>query len=116
MKLILTAITAIALAMAQKPDPAQVLLEAAKKKEVVDGDLKAAIKQYGDIVAKYGKSDRAASATALVRMAECHTKLGDTDARKIYERVVRDYSDQKEAVTTARARIGVGPAPLPGAT
>ena len=97
MKLILTAITAIALAMAQKPDPAQVLLEAAKKKEVVDGDLKAAIKQYGDIVAKYGKSDRAASATALVRMAECHTKLGDTDARKIYERVVRDYSDQKEA-------------------
>ena len=105
--LILTAVAALALAAAQQPNPAQVLLEAAKKKEVVDGDLKAAIKQYGDIAARYGKSDRAVAATALVRVAECHAKLGDSESRKIYERVVREFADQKEAVATARARLAV---------
>ena len=39
-------------------------------------------------------------------MAECYQKLGDAEARKIYERVVREYSDQKEAAGIARARLG----------
>lgn len=88
---------------------AKVLMEAARKKEVVDGDLSGAIKQYGEIVAKY-KSDRAVAATALVRMAECYEKMGNAEARKIYEQVVKDYSDQQEAAKVARARLGRGAA------
>ena len=80
-------------------------LQAAIRTETVDGDLKAAIKQYDAIVAKY-KDDRAVAATALIRMAECYRKQGDAESRKIYERVLRDYPDQKEAVSVARARLG----------
>ena len=80
-------------------------LQAAIRTETVDGDLKAAIKQYDTIVAKY-KDDRAVAATALIRMAECYRKQGDAESRKIYERVLRDYPDQKEAVSVARARLG----------
>ena len=80
-------------------------LQAAIRTETVDGDLKAAIRQYGVIAAKY-KDDRAIAAKALLQMAECHQKLGDSEARKIYERVVREYADQKEAVLVARARLG----------
>ena len=40
-----------------------------------------------------------------MRMAECYQKLGDAESRKIYEQVVKDYADQKEAVTLARARL-----------
>lgn len=89
---------------AQKSDSAQALLRAAMDKAVVDGDLNAAINQYQAIVARF-KTDRAVVATALVRMAECYQKLGDAQARTIYERVVREYSDQKEAVTIARVRL-----------
>jgi Tol biopolymer transport system component len=39
-------------------------------------------------------------------MAECYQKMGATEARKIYEQVLREYGDQKEAVAEARARLG----------
>jgi hypothetical protein len=90
---------------AQKTDSAQALLRAATDKAVVDGDLNGAIKQYQTIVDTF-KTDRAVVATALVQMAECYQKLGDAESRKIYERVVREYADQKEAVTLARVRLG----------
>ena len=48
-------------AVAQQKKQAEIDLQAAIRKETVDGDLKAAIKQYGDIVAKYSK-DRAVAA------------------------------------------------------
>jgi Tol biopolymer transport system component len=83
----------------------EVELQAAIRTEMVDGDLKAAIQQYGAIVAKY-KQDRAVAAKALIRMAECYQKLGDGESRKIYERVLREYADQREAAATARARLG----------
>jgi Tol biopolymer transport system component len=81
------------------------LLEAARKAEVIDGDLKAAIAQYQTILDKFGR-DRAVAAAALLRMGECYEKLGDSTSRSIYERVVRDYSDQKEAAAAARTRLG----------
>jgi Tol biopolymer transport system component len=89
---------------AQKSDAGRVMLEAAKKTEIVDGDPKAAIEQYKTIVSKY-KTDRAVVADALIRMAESYQKLGDNEARKTYERVVRDYSDQSNAVAIARTRL-----------
>jgi Tol biopolymer transport system component len=75
--------------------------------ETVKGDLKGAIEQYRRIASQ--TRDRAIAATALVRMAECYQKLGDSQARSIYERVARDYSDQKDAVAIARARLGGSP-------
>jgi Tol biopolymer transport system component len=86
---------------------ASVLLQAAQAKETIQGDLKGAIELYKNAVKEAGAS-RALAATALIRMAECYRKLGDTESRKIYEQVVRDYGDQKDAVTTARARLSGG--------
>jgi hypothetical protein len=105
MLLVPVVIAAVTLLAAEKIDPAQVMFEAAKKKEVVDGDLNAAIQQYKAIASKYA-GDRAVAANALIRMADCYQKLGDAESQKIYERVLRDYGDQKEAVAVARARLG----------
>ena len=98
----------VSFASAQKPGRADVALEAAAKKEMVDGDLKGAIEQYKTIVATYA-ADHVVAAKALVRMGQCYEKLGDLEAgeaRKAYERVLREYPDQKEAVSVARARLG----------
>jgi hypothetical protein len=98
------AAVALSLLMGQAPRPAEVELKAAQHRAEVEGDLKGAIQQYGAIVAKY-KADRGVAAKALVQMAECYQKMGDAESRKIWEQVVRDYADQKEAVTMARARL-----------
>ena len=98
------------LVVAAKPTAqgkADVALRAAMETETVKGDLKAAIEQYKKIVAGAG-TNRALAAQALVHMAECYQKLGDAEARKIYERLVRDFGDQKEAVTIARSHLGRG--------
>ena len=81
------------------------LLAAAQHKATVDGDLKGAIDDYKKIVAGAG-GNRALTAQALVRMAECYQKLGDAESRKIYEQLLREYADQKEAAAEARARLG----------
>jgi Tol biopolymer transport system component len=106
MRLLPTILIAAALAA---PLPAQtpgaVALRAAIETETVKGDLKSALQQYAEIAAKYAKSDRTAAASALVHMAECHEKMGDADSRKIYERVVREYADQREAARKAQIRL-----------
>jgi Tol biopolymer transport system component len=87
-------------------------LRAAIEAETVKGDLKAAIEQYRALATS---ADRRVAAQALVRMAGCHRKLGDAEARAIYERVLRDFGDQPEAVASARAGLrdiaphGAGP-------
>lgn len=88
-------------AQATKGDP-EVLLRAAIEKESVDGDLKAAIQQY-EKIARSG--NRAAAAKALVRMGQCYERLGDAEARKAYERAVREFGDQKDSAAAARARL-----------
>lgn len=89
---------------AQSTESAAALLRAAIDQATVDGDLKGAIKQYQAIVQKF-PADRGAVATALVRMGECYRKLGDAQARHVYERVIREFNDQKEAAAEARARL-----------
>jgi len=90
---------------AQNAAPGDKLLASAQHKATVDGDLKGAIEDYKKIVGAAG-SNRALAATALLRMAECYQKLGDAEAQKIYDRLVRDYADQKDAAATARTRLG----------
>jgi Tol biopolymer transport system component len=81
------------------------LLAGAQHKATVDGDLKGAIEDYRKIVAGAG-ADRALAAQALLQMADCYQKLGDAESSKIYERVLREYADQAEAASVARAKLG----------
>ena len=110
-RLVVIAMLAATLAAgAQTRDDAARMLKAARNAELVDGDLGAAIRQYDAIIARFRTSDRAVTAEALVRKAECFQKQGNAEARKIYEQVVREYADQKDAVAMATARLGGAPA------
>jgi Tol biopolymer transport system component len=101
--------------LAQAPRSADARFKAAVHKEEVEGNLKGAIDDYLQIVAGAG-TNRALAAEALVRMAACHQKLGDADARKVYERVVREYADQADATSVARSRLTAMDAPRAEAT
>ena len=90
---------------AQSGRSADVEIKAAQQKADVQGDLKGAIEDYKKIVARAG-ANRTLAAQALVLMAECYQKLGDVQARKIFEQVVRDYADQTDSAKIARARLG----------
>ena len=94
-----------AAASAQRGVEGDKQFQAALHKEMVDGDLKSAIEEYRSISTRAGVT-RDIAAQALVRMADCYQKLGDSQAQAIYERLVRDYADQKDAVAIARARLG----------
>lgn len=88
----------------QKPEAAESILQTAIKKDVVDGNLIGAIEGYRKAFTA-AKADRPLAAKALVHMAECYQKMGNAESRKIYEQIVREYGDQKEAVAAARARL-----------
>jgi Tol biopolymer transport system component len=88
--------------LAQTSRTAEAQLKAAQHTEEVEGDLKSAIEQYRKLAQN---SDRAVAATALVRMAASYERLGQSDARAAYERVVREFADQAASVATARARL-----------
>jgi Tol biopolymer transport system component len=98
------ALLAALLAAGQKDQPAEVLLKAAQHKELVDGDLKAAIAQYQKALAR-AAANRAVAAKALLGMGQCHEKLGQAEARKLYQRLLREYADQTEPARVARERL-----------
>jgi Tol biopolymer transport system component len=107
--LLCTALSAGYLAEQTQKNKAEVALQAAIKTETVDGDLRSAIEQYKKI-AELPDADRATVATALLRMGQCHEKLGDThsqEARKAYEQVVREYGDQAEIVKVAQEKLSL---------
>jgi len=96
--------TAIA---AQQADPAELLMQAARNKQVVEGRLDEAIKIYRDVLAQY-EQNRPVAARALVALGQCYEKLGaaqTAEARKAYERIVQEYPEQKDLVAQARARL-----------
>jgi len=97
-----TSVMVLAALAAQKGNRAELQLEAAVNKEVVAGDLQGAIELYRKAAQS---SDRAVAAQALVRMGQCYERLGDAEARKAYERVVREFGDQKDLAATARTRL-----------
>jgi Tol biopolymer transport system component len=76
--------------------------KAAVNTETVDRNCKGAIEQYKKIAAG---SNRALAAQALLRMAGCHQQLGDGEAQKIYQRLVAEFSDQKEPFVVAQQRL-----------
>lgn len=103
-----------AFAVAQQAQRADMMMEAAARKERVDGDLKAAIEQYRKIVAQFAKQPEIA-AKALLEMGQCQEKLGQAEARKSYERVLKEYAGAGQYAAQARARLAAlsGPRPSP---
>src|ERR1051325_9332526 len=92
------------LAAPQKNDDPERWLQAAMQAETVDGDLKSAIEQYKKIIGKAG-ARREVVAKALVRLGMCYERQGNADARKQYERAVREFADQSEAIAPASERL-----------
>jgi tetratricopeptide (TPR) repeat protein len=80
------------------------LLQKAIQLETVDGDLNAAIQIYKQIIAAPG-ANRAVVAKALLQLGKCHEKLGNTEARKAYEQLLREYADQGEITAEAQTRL-----------
>jgi Tol biopolymer transport system component len=101
---ILARMLTASVAIAQKDDQAELLMQAAHQKQLVEGQLEEAIQLYKRIVQEH-TGNRALSAKALLEMGQCYEKLGNTEARKAYEHVLRDYADQNEAAAQARARL-----------
>lgn len=96
---------ALMAAPAQSPD---VQFRAAQQKETVEGDLNAAIAMYRKLA-----DDRATppdvAARALVRLGRCYQRLGNSEARKAFERVVNQFSAQTAAVAEATQLLAAMP-------
>jgi Tol biopolymer transport system component len=97
-------LTVAAMLSAQSGGDADVMLQRAIRKESVEGDLKGAIELYKKIVAGAAKS-RATAAKALLRLGECYEKQGNAEAQHAYERLVREFGDQKEQAHNAEVRL-----------
>src|ERR1035437_6144954 len=92
------------IALSQRASRAELRFQEAHRKETIDGDLKSAIDLYRKAIAEAGAA-RPIAAQALVRMGECYEMLGDAQAGKAYERVVREFGDQKDSAEAARGRL-----------
>jgi hypothetical protein len=98
---ILAALWLAGAAAAQSPES---LLGAALHEERVTGNLQAAIDGYRKTLAANGVS-RHVAAQAQYHIGLCYEKLGNQEARKAFEAVVRNYGDQKQLAEQARARL-----------
>jgi Tol biopolymer transport system component len=106
--LIAALVASMPTANAQVKDRAEMLLQAAIKQEVIEGDLNGAIEQFKTI-ARNSRPEVAAE--ALVHLAACYDKRGQrTEARSNYERIIREHPNQKNAVAEARAWLDAHPA------
>jgi Tol biopolymer transport system component len=73
-------------------------------KERAEGQLEAAIQLYEQIVREFA-ADRPLAAKALLQIGRCYERLGKDGAQKAYDRLVRDYGDQRTVADEARARL-----------
>ena len=89
------------------------LFQQALVQERVHGDLKEAIQLYQRIVETHA-NHRDLAAKALLQIGQCYEKLGKQQARKIYQQVLEEYSDQPKVLVLAReglSRLTVEPTP-----
>lgn len=97
-------------AISQSPKEAEILFQRGLHLEEVKGELKGAIDVYQKLVKEYPK-ERALVARALLHIGICYEKMGKTEAQRAYERVITEFSDQREAVAEARTRLASLEAP-----
>lgn len=94
-------LAAPALPQTQTPEA---MLGAALHQERVTGNLQAAIDGYRKVLAMK-TVPRSVAALAQYHIGVCYEKLGNQEARKAFENVVRNYADQKDLAAQARARL-----------
>ncbi len=70
------------------------------------GNYAKAIDMFNRVVAQFPK-EKPVAANALLHVGMCQEKLGNREAQKSYERVIKDFADQHEVVAEARARLAV---------
>jgi hypothetical protein len=81
------------------------LLEKGIYQEETKGDLDSAITIYQQLLSD-SKNAQALAAQAQFRLAQCYQKKNrHSDAVAAFERLIRDYPDQKELVAKARANL-----------
>ena len=85
------------------------LLQQGMLDEEATHDLNAAIADYQSLATQFDK-DREIAATAIYRLGECYRKLGQTnEAAAQYERIVREFPDQKTLVPMSQQNLtGLG--------
>jgi len=88
----------------QKPATADVLLGQAMHQEQVEGRLDEAIATYSKVLVAPGVT-REQKARAQFQIGACYERLGAGEARKAYEAVVANYSDQADLAAQAKARL-----------
>src|SRR5262245_11157256 len=89
-----------------KSNAAEALLGAAIHQEEAEGNLEAAIASYKKFISQYGNI-RPLAAKAQLHLGLAYEKLGNAEARKAYEQVVRNYPDQSEVAADAKRRLAV---------
>ena len=97
-------LVAVALNAAAPQGPPEIQLQAAIHKETIEGDLRGAIVELQRIVNTPGVG-RGVAARAWLHLGQCHEKLGNTEARRSYEQILREFGDQGEVVREARMRL-----------
>ena len=94
------------LVTAQGRTPSQRFQDAISVMET-KGDYQAAIRLFEEI---FKGPDRSLAARSLVYIGLCYEKLRTAQAQGVYQRVIRDFLDQADAVAQARARLAaLGP-------
>ncbi len=94
----------IAAQRATPPTSPDVLLKATATRELIDGDVEAAIRTYDQIARDYKESRPDVAAEAMLRRARSYDRLRRPDAAAAYAEIVRAYPAAREAVE-ARARL-----------
>lgn len=104
-----------AISAQQKPASADVLLGRALHQEQSEGQYEAAIATYRQLL-KAPDATREQQARAQFRIGVCYEQLGNSEARKAYEEVLRAFADQAELAALARTRLAqIGSAAVPAA-
>ena len=89
------------ISIAQTPDQ---LFQKGIMKEEGEGSLKEAIELY-KLVADNSSAEKILRAKALYQMGNCYEKLGQQEARGVYEKLVANYTDPQELVANAKRRL-----------
>src|SRR5688572_23187075 len=110
-QLLLTLFTAAALCLSAADRPREVQLQQALDLMQTKGDLPGAIKLLEEVAKS---ADRNLAARSLLYLGDCRQKLGQQEASKPYERVLRDFADQREVASEAQSRLAALRQPLAG--
>jgi len=107
--LIISFVTLLPLSAPAQTTNLTTLLQAGLLDEEANHDLNAAITDYQSLATQFDK-DRQIAATAIYRLGECYRKLGKTNEAVLqYQRIVRDFSDEKALATLSRQNLaGIG--------